>query len=273
MNNFWQRLLTGALLIFAIVVSLLSGFFFFSTLFFIFSMIGLYEFYRMATPKDKKRDYFSPMFAGALLYIICALTASKVIPFPWLEFMIPVAAYFFMIELYKNRENPFQEIGLTVLGLVYIALPFSLLNYMAFQPNDSYNYELVLGCFIFLWVSDSGAYLVGRRFGKHKLFERISPGKTIEGSAGGILLALAVSYFVVGSLFKSLSPRDWVVVSAIVSISGIYGDLIESLLKRSVDRKDSGSLLPGHGGILDRFDSLILSAPLVYAYIRLIQIF
>ncbi len=273
MNNFWQRVLTGALLTLSIVFSLLSGFYFFSILFFVFSMIGLYEFYRMATPKNKRRDYFSPMLAGALLYVICALTASHLIAFEWLEFMIPVAAYFFMIELYKNRENPFQEIGLTVLGLVYIALPFSLLNYMAFLPDDTYNYELVLGCFIFLWVSDSGAYLVGRRFGKRKLFERISPGKTIEGSIGGIVLSLAVSYFVIGGLFTSLSRIDWLVVSAIVSVSGIYGDLIESLLKRSVARKDSGSLLPGHGGVLDRFDSLILSAPLVYAYIRLIQIF
>ena len=144
---------------------------------------------------------------------------------------------------------------------------------MAFLPYETYNYELVLGCFIFLWVSDSGAYLVGRRFGKTKLFERISPGKTIEGSIGGIILAILVSYFVVGRYFHSLAQTEWVVVGAIVSISGIYGDLIESLLKRSVDRKDSGSLLPGHGGVLDRFDSLILSAPLVYAYIRLLQIF
>lgn len=272
MSNFWLRVFTGLILTSAIIASLLSGFVFFSALFFVFSMIGLYEFYRMATPKVKKRHYFSPMMAGALLYIICALTASGVLAFAWLEFMIPVAAYFFMVELYKNRENPFQQIGLTVLGIVYIALPFSLLNYMAFMPNEVYNYELVLGCFIFLWVSDSGAYLVGRRFGKHKLFERISPGKTIEGSVGGIVLALLISYFVVARLFYTLSPVDWLVVSAIVSISGIYGDLIESLLKRSVDRKDSGSLLPGHGGVLDRFDSLILSAPLVYAYIRLIAL-
>ncbi len=273
MSNFWLRLTTGAVLTAAIVLSLFAGFWYFSLLFFIFSMVGLFEFYRMAAPRDKRRQYLSVMTAGAILYIICALTASRTVAFEWLEFMIPVAAYFFMTELYKNRENPFQEIGITVLGLVYIALPFSLLNFMAFLPYETYNYELVLGCFIFLWVSDSGAYLVGRRFGKTKLFERISPGKTIEGSIGGIILAILVSYFVVGRYFHSLAQTEWVVVGAIVSISGIYGDLIESLLKRSVDRKDSGSLLPGHGGVLDRFDSLILSAPLVYAYIRLLQIF
>lgn len=272
MKNLVQRILTGLVLTGLIIATLLGGFYYFSFLFLFISLVGLYEFYRMAAPKVKKREYFSSMFAGAAIYVLSALTAANIIPFEALELLIPICAWFFLVELYKNREKPFENIGLTVLGLIYITLPFSLLNYMAFLPFGFYNYELVLGIFFFLWVSDSGAYVVGRLIGRTKLFERISPNKTIEGSVGGILAAMALAWFGVKNAFDSLDGIDWLVVSAIVSISGIYGDLIESLLKRSFGRKDSGSLLPGHGGVLDRFDSLILSAPMVYAYIRLIQV-
>lgn len=273
MKNLRQRIITGILLTGMIIGSLISGFYYFTALFLFISLVGLYEFYRMAAPKVKKRDYFASLFAGAAIYMLSAATASHIIPFEWLELLIPICAWFFLVELYKNRDKPFENIGLTVLGLIYISLPFSLLNYMAFLPFGHYNYELVLGIFLFLWTSDSGAYVVGRLIGRTKLFERISPNKTIEGSVGGILFALAVAWFLVRPLFDTLDGIDWLVIAAIVSVSGIYGDLIESLLKRSFDRKDSGSLLPGHGGVLDRFDSLILSAPMVYAYIRLIQIF
>jgi phosphatidate cytidylyltransferase len=272
MNNLLLRILTGAVLTGLIIFTLLGGFYYFSIFFLFISLVGLYEFYRMAAPKVKKRDYFASLFAGASIYVLSALTASNLIPFEWLELLIPICASFFLVELYKNREKPFENIGLTVLGLLYITLPFSLLNYMAFLPFGFYNYELVLGIFIFLWVSDSGAYVVGRAIGKTKLFERISPNKTVEGSLGGIIAAMLVAWMLVSRLFNSLDVIDWMVISAIVSVSGIYGDLIESLLKRSFGRKDSGSLLPGHGGVLDRFDSLILSAPMVYAYIRLIQV-
>ncbi|MFN3530283.1 MAG: phosphatidate cytidylyltransferase [Bacteroidia bacterium] len=272
MNNLLQRILTGIVLTGLIIGTLLAGFYFFSLFFLFISLVGLFEFYRMAAPKVKKRDYFSSLFAGAAIYVICALTAAEIVPFEWLELLIPICAWFFLVELYKNREKPFENVGLTVLGLIYITLPFSLLNYMAFLPFGYYNYELVLGIFLFLWVSDSGAYVVGRLIGRTKLFERISPNKTIEGSVGGILAALLLAWFAVQHMFDTLDGIDWLVVAAIVSVSGIYGDLIESLLKRSFGRKDSGSLLPGHGGVLDRFDSLILSAPMVYAYIRLIQV-
>lgn len=272
MNNLLQRILTGIVLTGLIIGTLLSGFYYFSLLFLFISLVGLYEFYRMAAPKVKKRDYFSSMFGGAAIYVLCALTAAEILPIEWLELLIPICAWFFLVELYKNREKPFENVGLTVLGLVYITLPFSLLNYIAFLPFGYYNYELVLSIFMFLWVSDSGAYVVGRLIGRSKLFERISPNKTIEGSLGGIFSALAMAWFGIRHMFDTLNGIDWLIVAAIVSVSGIYGDLIESLLKRSFGRKDSGSLLPGHGGVLDRFDSLILSAPMVYAYIRIIQV-
>jgi phosphatidate cytidylyltransferase len=188
--------------------------------------------------------------------------------------MIPIAAYFFLYELYNlNAQKPFEAIAIVMLGIIYVALPFSLLNYLAFAPNGVYNYEVILGCFVFLWCSDSGAYIVGRAIGKTKtkLLQRISPKKTIEGAVGGVVITILVARFVISRYFLSLGQADWLVIAAIVSIAGIYGDLLESMLKRSFNKKDSGTILPGHGGILDRFDSLILAAPLVYTYIRLFK--
>ena len=271
MSNFWQRIITGIFLIVAIIGSLYLGFYWFSALFLGVTVLGLNEFYGMATPKERKWQYLPPVLAGSAMYIIIALTANHTIPYNYLELIIPIGAYFFLFELYKeDSQKPFESIGVVILGLIYVALPFALLNYLLYLPSDNYNTEIVMGCFIFLWCSDSGAYVVGRAIGKRKLFERISPKKTVEGSAGGILLAILVGYFLVSKYFTSISRIDWMVIAAIVSISGIYGDLLESMLKRSFGKKDSGRVLPGHGGVLDRFDSLILSAPLVYAYIQIV---
>lgn len=200
-----------------------------------------------------------------------ALSASGRVDHGWMVLMIPLCAFFLLVELYLNREQPFAHVGLTFLGLIYIVLPFGLLSYLLFLPNGLYNPELVLGIFVFLWTSDSVAYVLGRSIGRTKLFERISPNKTAEGSVGGVLVALLLGYWAMPVWCTSLSAAQWLVVAGLVSVAGVYGDLLESLLKRSFDRKDSGSLLPGHGGVLDRFDSLILSAPLVYAYLRLIH--
>lgn len=271
MNNLTLRIITGTCLVIGIILSLLGGFYYFSSLFLIFCVFGLIEFYRMATPKKRRFDYLPSIFAGVIVYLVFAGHAISLIPDSWLSIVIPIGAYFFLFELYNlNSERPFESIGIVVLGLIYVALPFGLLNYMVFMPDKSYNYEIVLACFIFLWSNDSGAYIVGRSIGKTKLFPRISPNKTIEGSVGGILLALAVAYFGVSRYFNSLDYVDWMVIAIIVAICGIYGDLIESMLKRSFNRKDSGKIFPGHGGVLDRFDSLILAAPMVYAYIRLL---
>lgn len=274
MNNFWQRTLTGAFLVSAIIGATLGGFWTFSGLFFIISLMGLVEFYRMASPKQKKYDYVPALVSASAIYILFGLTASRVLEFKWLEMIIPVVAYFFLIELYRHhgQTKPFEKIAITFMGFIYVTMPFSLLNNLYFLPDDTANYEIVLGIFLFLWTSDTGAYLVGRSMGKRKLFERISPNKTIEGSMGGAILAMSMAWFGISPYFTSLSRIDWMFVALIVSISGIYGDLLESLLKRSNEVKDSGTILPGHGGILDRFDSLLFSAPLVYAYVRIVSV-
>lgn len=149
-----------------------------------------------------------------------------------------------------------------------------MLFHLGFYVNNgftnNYSFQIILGFFILLWVNDTGAYLAGRFFGKHKLFERISPNKTWEGSIGGTLVTVAGAY-ILSIFFTNLNLTNWVVLSILVAVFGGLGDLAESMLKRSLGVKDSGKLLPGHGGVLDRIDGLLLSVPFVYSYLHLIS--
>jgi phosphatidate cytidylyltransferase len=170
--------------------------------------------------------------------------------------------------LYKKFERkPFTNIAFTFLGIFYVAIPISLLHIAAYE-NRAYNFEIVLGCLFILWASDTGAYIAGTLFGKRKLFERISPKKSWEGFLGGAVLAAGFA-FLFATYFVILAPWQWYVIAAIIIIGGTYGDLIESLLKRSIEIKDSGESLPGHGGFLDRFDGLLISAPFIVAFIEI----
>ena len=189
-------------------------------------------------------------------------------------FLIPLSFLLFMSrELMKNTKNPLTNLTYGIFGMVYIFFPLTSLFYMGFYDSyswgDSFQPELLLGFFVLIWANDTGAYLAGSVFGKHKLFERISPKKTIEGSLGGLVLAIGVAY--VASIYAhQISLLDWLVISLIVVVFGSLGDLFESMLKRKVDVKDSGKLIPGHGGILDRFDSILFAAPVVFTYLALI---
>ena len=152
----------------------------------------------------------------------------------------------------------------------------TLLYYFSFIDNNqfggSYYYQIVLGFFFLLWANDTGAYLVGRKLGRTKLFERISPKKTWEGSLGGAVLGIGVGYLN-AQIFTDLSLFNWIIVALLVVVFGSLGDLVESLFKRSLNIKDSGKLLPGHGGLLDRFDGIFIAAPIVYTYLRFIFAF
>jgi phosphatidate cytidylyltransferase len=174
----------------------------------------------------------------------------------------------FVFELYRKKNKPFQNIALTFLGIIYIALPFSLLYLMGFKEYTvtGFKPKIILGFFFLLWTSDTGAYLVGMTLGRHPFFPRISPKKSWEGFIGGVVLTLLIAW-VISNYFTFLSTYDWLIIGLIIAVTGAIGDLIESLLKRSLNVKDSGNILPGHGGILDRFDSVIFAAPLVFVYL------
>lgn len=201
-----------------------------------------------------------------VLYIGSFMYARTTIPGSYLlAVVIPLLASIYLIMLYrKNDPKPFTSIAYTFLGIIYVGMPFVLLHLVSFHKGI-YHYEFVLGILLMVWANDIGAYFAGSLLGKHKLFKRISPKKTWEGSLGGGLLALLVSYMI-ALYYTHWDMIHWMLIGMIIVVAGTYGDLVESLLKRSLQIKDSGSIIPGHGGFLDRFDSLLLAVPLVVAF-------
>lgn len=191
---------------------------------------------------------------------------------PYLALVI----YLIVSELYLKKENPIHNWAYTMLSQIYVALPFALLNILAFHYSTEdnvvqYNPILPLSVFIFTWINDSGAYCIGMLFGKHRLFERISPKKSWEGSIGGGVVAVASS-FVLAHYFDFMSTPEWIGLALVVVIFATLGDLSESLFKRCLGVKDSGTILPGHGGMLDRFDSILLAAPAAVIYLLLLNL-
>jgi phosphatidate cytidylyltransferase len=189
-------------------------------------------------------------------------------PGSYIYLLGPMAALICLIELYKPGAAPFTNIAYTLLGIIYVSVPFALLHITAFARGP-YSHEIVIGILLILWANDTGAYLVGSSLGKHKLFQRISPHKSWEGVLGGAALALVVSY-IIADYFGITSLNTWLGINSIIVVAGTYGDLVESMLKRSLQVKDSGGMIPGHGGLLDRFDSFLLAMPCITALIKLL---
>lgn len=272
MNNFVTRTLTGA-----VFISVLGGAILWSPLSFMFlfgviALLGINEFYRLFGATEYKPNVYTGSLLGLVFYLVTCGYVSESLPFNAYLLVIPFVSAVFIAELYSKHTKPFQNIGLTLLGAIYVVIPFSLLVLSGFtMPSQAlygYNPTIILGFFFLLWTSDTGAYLVGITLGKHPLFPRISPKKSWEGFIGGIVLTLVIA-IVISRFFTVLSLTDWLIIGAFIAIFGVLGDLIESLLKRSLQIKDSGNILPGHGGILDRFDSVIFSAPLVFLYLQI----
>lgn len=207
---------------------------------------------------------------NAVLFLLVFYICSYDKPLAISLFVAPFLILVFILELYRNRPNPLANISFTLLGILYVSLPVTLFNKFAFYLSKEYSYQIVLGFFILLWINDTFAYIFGISFGKHRLFERISPKKSWEGFIGGTIITL-LSAFLLNKVFTGLNRIDWIVIGLIIAISGVFGDLVESMFKRAADIKDSGKILPGHGGMLDRFDSVLLSSPLVFAYLMLIN--
>jgi len=268
-NNFLLRTITGIVFVGLVVSSIVFNPLFFVGLFFGVTLLGLHEFYSLLKKGGKFPQSCWGMIMGGLLFAGLALVSNHLMPAKYLVALLPLAVIAFIAELYRNKPAPFENIALTLVGLFYIALPFGLLNFLYLQ-GVNYTFILLLGFFIILWANDTFAYLFGITFGKHRLFERISPKKSWEGSIGGGLSSIAIAC-VIASLDKSLPLIHWIAIAVIIVISGTLGDLVESMLKRSLNCKDSGTLLPGHGGILDRFDAVLISAPLIFVYIQLIK--
>lgn len=208
-------------------------------------------------------------FLGLLIFFLTFLVEKEHLSMKYFYFIFPIASLIFFIKLYrKTDKKPFTGIAYTYLGLFYVAVPFSLLNLAVFSVDATYNYQIIIGCLLILWASDTGAYFAGTKFGKTKLFERVSPKKSWEGFLGGAFAAIGVA-FILTRYFHVIEDWKWLVIAGIIIIAGTYGDLIESLFKRSIEIKDSGKGLPGHGGFMDRFDGLLLSAPFITAFLKI----
>ena len=208
-------------------------------------------------------------FIGICLFAMTFLVESQILSAKFYFLLFPLTGLVYLTYLYRKQiKKPFRGAAFTFLGITYIALPFSLLNVILFQ-SGVYTFELGIGFLFILWANDTGAYFTGVRFGKRKLFERISPKKSWEGFIGGLAFAIGMG-FLMAEFTDVLPTWKWVVISIIIVIGGTYGDLIESSFKRSIEIKDSGRLIPGHGGFLDRFDGLLLAVPLITAFLEII---
>lgn len=282
MKNFIVRTITGIIFVAAIVASFLRP----EAMVLLFSIVTgltIWEFTGLVNGNvNVNVNRFISTAAG--VYFFYAMTyfcsdlyggsAKSVVFIPYLVTII----YLLVAELYLKQEDPIADWAYTMLSQMYIALPFSLLNVLAFtatpQGTVHFNTLLPLSVFVFLWINDTGAYCTGSLIGRHKLFPRISPGKSWEGSIGGALFVIAaawaVSYFLDGVMLTTI---EWIGLGLVVVVFGTWGDLVESLFKRTLGIKDSGNILPGHGGMLDRFDSALLAIPAAVVYLYTLSMF
>lgn len=234
-------------------------------------ILCLFEFVRMIQLKS-----VFPYIIGTLLFIFSNILNVEDVPSKTIFEYVGVVLFLtifisFASILLAKKEEVISHLGKIFLSIIYIVVPFSLMVQIPFL-NASFNYvnTTILGVFILIWTNDSFAFLIGSNFGKHKLFKRISPNKTIEGFIGGMIFTFIVS-IILTKQFTALSQVEWLVIAGIVSTFGVLGDLIESMFKRQAGVKDSSNLIPGHGGFLDRFDSVIFAAPFIFIYLQLVQ--
>ena len=287
MNNFIKRTITGIIYVACIITAFMQPF----AMLFLFALVtGLtaWEFCGLVNDRVAHTQVNPLICTVAAVYFFLAMsgyvsgiTPSSGVFIPYLLTIV----YLFVSELYLKQENPINDWAYTMLSQMYIALPYSMIPVLAFNAgadgNIHFNSLLPLSVFIFLWVSDSGAYCVGSLIGKHKLFPRISPGKSWEGSIGGgvfiLIAAAAVAWYdhlefedlkAAGELYPPvLTTLQWLGLGLVVCVFGTWGDLVESLFKRTIGIKDSGNILPGHGGMLDRFDSSLMAFPAAVVYV------
>jgi len=264
------RAITGFIFVIVMLASLLLGHYVFGAFYLILSILCLREFYTLIKKSGLSPNIETGVLNAIFIYVIIALIVYQNSPiYHKLLFLITLTGgAVFIQELFKKSTVPFTNIGYTFTGIIYICLPFVFFHALAYM-NGEFNFHYPLAFLLLLWANDTGAYLVGSKLGRTKLFERHSPKKTWEGFMGGILIS-ALAAFIISRFFKELQWNQWVSVSILISCFGTLGDLIESMFKRSINVKDSGGILPGHGGLLDRFDGLLLAAPIVYTYLYFI---
>lgn len=275
LKNLLVRTASGAMLL-AIVAGASLSIYSYALLLFAIMVIGLVEFYKMARHNGSKPQFITGIATGIILFIGLALPAIGIQnkSFDGVEILMAMTIIFItlvipicmVIELFKVSQTPMSNIATTILGIVYVTLPLSMMMYIPlFLGGNTWQPWYFLFYLFIVWANDVFAYLVGITMGKHRLCERISPKKSWEGFFGGIIGAIGVG--ALGAYFLDGRYEIWIGLAAIIAITGVLGDLVESMFKREAGVKDSGNIMPGHGGVLDRFDALLISAPFAFIFL------
>lgn len=269
MNNLAQRVITGIIGVTIIIAGIVFSPWTFATVILVIALLTLREFYGLARKAETKPyEVWGLVFCFALFGLVFLNYQGEISKSTF--WMLP--ALFSIVFLYPlirhGQGHAINCLAVSVLGIFYIALPFCLMIPLAFITGE-FQYELILGILFAQWANDTGGYFAGKAFGKTKLFEKVSPKKTWEGSIGGLVLTIGV-LLVFCHFFGVMSYLEWAGLAIVVSIFGSLGDLVESAFKRALAIKDSGSTIPGHGGFLDRFDGLILALPFATTYIHFV---
>lgn len=264
-KNLLVRTVSGSLFVGLVVASIFISPLFFGGLFLLITVVGTFELLRMSEKiqglaVNRIVAYSLSVITYSSIFLATFLADSR-----WYLALILLLPASLLVELYRKKDNPLLNIAYSILPAIYIAIPLGLLNHLLPMGEGL----LLLAFFVTIWAGDTFAYLVGSLIGKHRLFERISPKKSWEGTLGAIIITLVISYWY-PVVFGMLNGWQWGVFVLIALVAGSYGDLIESLFKRSVGVKDSGSIMPGHGGILDRFDAVFLASPLIFVFLQII---
>lgn len=281
MKNFITRTITGILFVACIVVCFLNPTAM-SALFALVTGLTVWEFTGLVNnrPAVSVNRFISTVAAVYWFLAMVGFCSGLTPPTVFIPYLVTLV-YLLIAELYTKAEDPVNDWAYTMMAQLYIAVPFSLLSVLAFRSTPAgvmYTYLMPLSVFVFLWINDSGAYCCGSLLGRHKLFPRISPGKSWEGSIGGFVFVAAAAALIwyLTDLFGvndlQLNLWQWIGLGLVVAVFGTWGDLVESLFKRTLGIKDSGNILPGHGGMLDRFDSSLLAIPAAVVYLYTLTI-
>ncbi|MGR6088266.1 MAG: phosphatidate cytidylyltransferase [Arcticibacter sp.] len=273
MTDLKQRAVTAIFFAGFVVSCIMANQWTFLVLMALLLVLGILEFYRLISLSGNAPQAVMGLLIGVVFCALTYLISVGLLAVESLTILLPLTFMVFLFELYRKQANPFLNIASTLIGVVYLAIPVSMMIVMALMPSKesgvSYHGGLLMGCILHIWANDTGAYFVGSRFGKNRLFERISPKKSWEGFFGGLALSI-VAAWLNHRLFAELELIEWIAVGVLMSVFGTLGDLVESMLKRSINIKDSGTIFPGHGGILDRFDALLVGIPFVCCYLWLV---
>ena len=271
MKDIYKRSLTGVILFGLLYGALLAGPLTYYIFFSLLNVFGLWEFYNMVKTPEWKPQRYIGMASGFFTVTVFYLVAAGWIRMELLFVLVPVIFFVFLIELFRKSSFPIMNVGFTLFAIFYISVPLSMLSFMAFVPGAKgtvYNPWIIGAYFLLIMINDSAGYLIGVPLGKNRLFERISPKKSWEGAIGGLVFTLLAAWLV-SIYIPEPGTIAWLIIGGLVVVFGIFGDLVESMFKRSLNVKDSGKIFPGHGGILDRYDAIFVSAPFVVAFLKL----